>query len=81
MAKLHSIEAKNSEHRAVPGMDFEKCGVVQLSRFPQNIADMLNRFLSGDVMSLHMIGTTKDGKVISTSSAGMLDEIRRNDTF
>lgn len=59
----------------------EKCVVVQLSRLPENIGEMLNRFLSGDVTSLHLIGATKDGKVISTSTAGMLNEIRKNDTF
>lgn len=55
--------------------------IVNVSRLPKNIGDMLNRFLSGDVTSLHLIGTTNDGKVISTSTAGMLDEIRKNDTF
>lgn len=59
----------------------EKGVVIQVSRFPKNIGEMLNRFIKGDVISLHMVGVTRDGRVINTSTSGIPDDIRRHDTF
>jgi hypothetical protein len=42
---------------------------------------MLNMYLSGEVISLHIIAATSDGRVINTSTEGMLDEIRKHDSF
>ena len=81
MANRDSTEAAWTEARVTSGMSSDKCVVVPLSRLPQNIGDMLNQFMSGDVTSLHIVGVTKAGSVISTSSAGMLNEVKRNDTF
>jgi len=55
--------------------------VVPLSRLPENIGRMLNMYLSGEVVSLHLIGATRDGRVINTSSEGMLDEVKRHDSL
>lgn len=55
--------------------------IVPITRLPENIGRMLNMYLSGDVISLHIIAATSDGRVINTSTEGMLDEIRKHDSF
>lgn len=55
--------------------------IVNVSRLPANIGEMLNRFMSGDVVSLHIVGVTKDEKVISVSTNGIPDLIRKHDSF
>lgn len=59
----------------------EKGVVIQVSRFPKNIGHMLNRFIAGDVISLHMVGVTREGGLINTSTSGIPDDIRRHDSF
>ena len=53
--------------------------IIQVSRLPKNIGDIINKFLSGDVVAMHLIGVTKNDEVIRASSDGIPDYIRIND--
>lgn len=55
--------------------------IVPMTRLPENIGRMLNMYLSGEVTSLHIIGTTSDGRVISASTKGIPDLIRGHDSL
>lgn len=55
--------------------------VVQFRRdvLPANIFEMIQGYMHGDITALHIIATTADGKVISTSSGDIPVEISRHD--
>lgn len=55
--------------------------IVPMTRLPENIGRMLNMYLSGELVSLHIIGATRDGQVINTSTKEMFADIRQHDSF
>lgn len=55
--------------------------IVQVSRLPKNIGEMMNKLLSGEIVAMHLIAVTKDDSVIHTSTEGIPDYIRVNDDF
>ena len=55
--------------------------IVQVDRLPQNIGDMMRKYLAGELVNMHVIAVTKDQLVIRASTEGIPDYIRQNDDF
>ena len=55
--------------------------IVPIDRLPSNIGKMLKMYLSGELLSLHIIGATSNNKVISVSAGAIPDLIKQHDTF
>lgn len=55
--------------------------VVPLRRsvLPQNIFDLVERFMLGDLEAIHIIGVTVGGEVVSTSAGKVPSMVERLD--
>jgi hypothetical protein len=55
--------------------------VIPLRRevLPANIFQMIEDYMYGTLVSIHVIGATADGRVVSTSAGDIPSEISRHD--
>lgn len=59
------------------------CNIVPLRRdvLPENIFKMIEDYMFGNLVSLHIIGVTSDGRVINTSAGDIPRDIKRHDSL
>lgn len=48
---------------------------------PENIFRMIEDYMLGNLISLHIIGVTSDGRVINTSAGDIPRDIKRHDSL
>lgn len=55
--------------------------IVPITRLPENIGQMMNMYLSGEVTTMHIIAITKDEKIINTSVGDVPNVMVEHDSF
>lgn len=48
---------------------------------PENIFQMIEDYMLGNLVSIHIIGATADGRVVNTSAGDIPREIKRHDSL
>lgn len=48
---------------------------------PENVFRMIEDYMLGNLVSLHIIGATIDGRVVNTSAGDIPHEIKRHDSL
>ena len=57
--------------------------VIPLRRdvLPENIFQMIESYMLGDLSCIHILGVTRDGRIINTSAGDVPDVMRKHDSI